>query len=459
MLCFFGRYCIIETMIDINKIWTEMKKQLSSKMNSVSFAMWVEKCSPYCIKDNVLILLSKNELTKTQISTLYAEDFSNALKSCNSVLSEVCIITEDEKDAFENDRQTDLNKENSFKDNAIKKYNFDSFVVAPCNTFAFNAARAVAEAPGSSFNPLFIYGGVGLGKTHLLLSIYNYVKTNFPQMKVLYANSETFVNDLIDSIRNSKDALLSRAFRDKYRNLDVFILDDVQFLSNKDSTQEALFHTFNELHQQGKQIIFSSDRAPKDIVYLEERLSSRFSWGLVVDIQPPDVETRIAILRKKALSQNFVVDDSVLKFIAEKSNSNVRELESILQRVKLYCSLINKPADSLEIAKEALKDFLSDSLERVTIDSIVNTVCNYFGVNKADVIGKKKTKDLVEPRQIAMFLITDILTVPLASIGNYFSGRDHTTIMHARDKVFTEMKTNTKLKLQISDLKDMIMNK
>ena len=448
-----------KTMIDINKIWTEMKKQLSYKMNSLSFAMWVEKCSPYCIKDNVLVLLSKNELAKTQINTLYSEDFTQALKSCNSVLSEVCVITEDEKELFEGEKTQSAPRENSAMDNAIKKYNFDSFVVASCNTFAFNAAKAVAESPGTNFNPLFIYGGVGLGKTHLLLSIYNYVKTNFPSMKVLYANSETFVNDLIDSIRNSKDALLSRAFRDKYRNLDMFILDDVQFLSNKDSTQEALFHTFNELHQQGKQIIFSSDRAPKDIVYLEERLSSRFSWGLVVDIQPPDVETRIAILRKKALSQNFLVDDNVLKFIAEKSNSNVRELESILQRVKLYCSLVNKPADSLEVAKEALKDFLADSLERVTIDSIVTTVCSYFGVNKADVIGKKKTKDLVEPRQISMFLITDILTVPLASIGAYFSGRDHTTIMHARDKIFTDMKTNNKLKLQINDLKDMILNK
>lgn len=450
-------------MINVNNLWSDMKTKLSmsAKINSVAFELWVEKCEPLFIKDNVLVFSTPSQAVKNTIKKTYAQEFKKALLSCNEVLQDVDFITDDEKETFMRSQKVDLiSKDEKSVDNEIifiPEYTFDTFVIGSSNQFAAAACKAVAENPGKAFNPLFIYGGVGLGKTHLLHAIGNYVKTKYPTLKVLYVNSENFTNELIDSIRNSRDNMLNRAFREKYRNLDVFILDDVQFLSGKASTQEALFHTFNDLHQQGKQVIFSSDRQPKDIAHLEERLLSRFNWGLMADIQAPDIETRIAILQQKAISLAFPITPDVLRYIAEQAVTNIRELEGLLKRVIFYCNLLGVSANSIDTVKDALKDMVNtDQKEAVTMDRIADVTCRYFHITKEDMTGKKKTKEIVEPRQICIYLITELMNVPLASIGSYFGGRDHTTIMHARDKISDDLHNNKRLEMQIGDIKGMI---
>ena len=338
-------------------------------------------------------------------------------------------------------------------------FTFEKFVVGSSNQIAFAAAKAVAKQPGTLHNPLFIYGGVGLGKTHIMHAIGNEIIKNNKKAKIIYCTTEQFVNDFIDSIRNSKDNEQNRKFREKYRNVDVLMLDDIQFLAGKIGTQEALFHTFNDLYQFKKQIVISSDKHPRELTFLEERLQSRFSSGLTVDISLPDLETRIAILQKKAFYKNVNLPINVIYFIAEKFDKNIRELEGALQKVIFFCQLKGVQPDNIDIIKEALKDDIDVSSHILSLDSIVDATCSYFNIKKQEVIGKKKLKQIVQARQIAIYLINDLLGVPLATIGSYFGGRDHTTIIYARDKIEELAKTDNLVATQIKDIKNMIQKR
>jgi chromosomal replication initiator protein len=332
------------------------------------------------------------------------------------------------------------------------KYNFENFVVGGCNKLVYSAARAVAEEPGIRYNPLFIYGGAGLGKTHIMHAIGNSVRVSFPTLKVLYVSSEKFVNEFIESIRTTKGK--STDFREKYRRVDVLMIDDIQFFSGKSGTQEEMFHTFNELYTAKKQLVFTSDRSPKELPELEERLRSRFGWGLIADVQPPDLETRIAILQKKAEEEKYNIPAPVLQFMAESISSNVREMESLLNKVILL-SRLDETAPGIEKVSEALKDYASRSDDTVSEEAIIDSACRYYKVSREDLIGKKKNREIAEPRQVCIYIINEMLSLPLASIGNLFGGRDHTTIMHARDKIATAIQSNIKIKVAVQDIKDM----
>ncbi|SDF54095.1 chromosomal replication initiator protein DnaA [Sporolituus thermophilus] len=332
--------------------------------------------------------------------------------------------------------------------NLNPKYVFETFVIGNSNRFAHAAALAVAEVPAQVYNPLFLYGGVGLGKTHLMHAIGHRIRQNHPHLKVLYISSEKFTNELISSIRDGNPEL----FRQKYRNIDVLLVDDIQFLSNKERTQEEFFHTFNTLHEASKQIIISSDRPPREIQTLEDRLRSRFEWGLITDIQPPDLETRIAILRKKAMLENLNIPNDVMVYIASRIDNNIRELEGALIRVMAYASLTNQPID-INLATEALKDiFPHGKPKQITPELVLDVVCSYFKIKKEDLLAKKRTRNVAYPRQIAMYLCRELTDTSLPRIGEVFGGRDHTTVIHANEKISRERNEDPKLNNTIKEL-------
>lgn len=328
------------------------------------------------------------------------------------------------------------------------KYTFDTFVTGSSNRFAHAAAMAVAESPGRVYNPFFMYGGVGLGKTHLMHAIGNRVLHNHPEMRVLYVSSEQFTNEIIRSIQEGN----AEKFRQKYRNIDVLLVDDIQFLSGKTSTQEEFFHTFNTLHDAQKQIILSSDRPPREVERLEDRLRSRFEWGLITDIQAPDLETRIAILKNKAQLDHFSVPIDVMVYIASRIDSNIRELEGALTRVVAYASLINQPVTT-ELVTIALKDvFPNNKTKEITMEVIQEIVASYFKIKIDDLHAKKRTRSIAFPRQIAMYLCRELTDTSLPQIGNFFGGRDHTTVIHAYDKISKEKDADMKLNAIINEL-------
>ena len=335
------------------------------------------------------------------------------------------------------------------------KYTFDTFVVGSNNKFAQAAALAVAESPGDTYNPLFIYGGAGLGKTHLMHSIAHFILEHDENSRVLYVTSEEFTNELIETIRNGNNTAMSK-FREKYRNIDVLLVDDIQFIIGKESTQEEFFHTFNSLHSAKKQIIISSDKPPKDMEILEERFRSRFEWGLIADITLPDYETRMAILHKNEEMNGYSISEDVIKYIATNVKSNIRELEGALTKIVASSKLNNKEIN-LELAEEALKDLISPNAAReVTPQLIINIVSEHFGITPLDLIGQKRSKELVFPRQIVMYLCGDMTSESLQNIGKALGGRDHTTIIHGTKKIASELKTDENLKNTIDILKKKI---
>jgi len=331
------------------------------------------------------------------------------------------------------------------------KYTFDTFVVGPCNRFAHAASLAVCESPAKAYNPLFIYGGVGLGKTHLMKSVANKILTGPQKLKVVYISSEKFTNQLISSIQNRTTI----KFRQLYRTVDVLLIDDIHFIAGKESTQEGFFHTFNALHEANKQIVISSDRPPKEIPGLEERLVSRFEWGLVVDMQPPDLETRIAILKKKAEREGIDVPDDAMFSIGEKVRSNIRELEGALIRVVAYSKLMNESIN-LGLVENVLKDMFVEESKKITIDLIQKSVADYFDLRISDLRSKKRSQDIAYPRQVAMFLVRDMMGCSLTEIGEYFGGRDHTTVLHSCEKMTKLIKKDAKTKGIMGDLVEII---
>ncbi len=451
-------------MDDCKNIWNELLIGISNNISTVSYDMWFNSLEPLTVAYNKLIIVAKLKSTKQTINNNYRNLILDEIKKLNySYINDFVIITPDEISVYENQIQQSK-KENSVENQDSKSFFnsdfvFDKFVVGQSNQVVYAAAKAVANQPGTLHNPLFIYGGVGLGKTHIMHAIGNEILKTNKKAKIIYCTTEQFVNDFIDSIKNNKDNEQNRRFREKYRNVDILMLDDIQFLAGKTGTQEALFHTFNDLYQFKKQIVLSSDRHPKELTFLEERLQSRFASGLTVDISTPDLETRIAILQKKAFYKNFNLPIEVVYFIAEKIDSNIRELEGALQKVIFYCQLLGKEPDNIDIIKEALKDDIDVTTHILSLDTIVDATCSYFNVKKQDIIGKKKLKPIVNARQIAIYLIYDMLGVPLATIGSYFGGKDHTTIIYARDKIEELIKTDNLIANQVKDIKNMIQKR
>ena len=448
-------------MQDLNSLWKAVLDKLELNVSNVSFVMWFKplKVLDFSEENKKLVLATNSTSAKNQILRNYFEKLSSAIKDIFGEGIEIEVLDPNEEIEFikKNGEKT-VEKEVEVSKNPFNaKYTFDNFVVGKSNQFVYAAARAVAEHPGEKFNPLFIYGGVGLGKTHLLHAIGNYINEYNPNLKVMYVTCEQFANDYIESLGSNTKNKAILEFRNKYRNLDVLMIDDIQFISKKTSTQEEFFHTFNELFQNNKQIIISSDRPPKDIETLADRLRSRFTCGLIQDIQQPDLETRIAILRKKCQLEKYIIDDDVIDFIAEKINTNIRELEGMLSKVYFLATLIGKHSATMEEAKEAFNGQIEEEKnEGLTPEQIIETVCNYFDITKQDIIGKKKSKDVVEPRMIAIYLISEILEIPLVSIGKIFGGRDHTTIMHSRDKISDQLKTSHKIQSFVSEIKKML---
>ncbi|MDD4211160.1 MAG: chromosomal replication initiator protein DnaA [Clostridia bacterium] len=444
------------------ELWASVLNILEKEVTAVSFDLWIKTLEPVEIKNNEIVLVASSETAKNQCLKNHSTPIRLAVKEVYKNIDSFNILSPQEKDdhlkdvAILEERQE---KEYSPLCNFNKKYTFDSFVVGNSNQFVYAASRSVAENPNNKYNPLFIYGGVGLGKTHLLHAIGNHLSLTKPDLKVLYVTCEQFTNDYIDTLGSNKKEKSLLSFREKYRNLDVLMIDDIQFIASKIETQEQFFHTFNDLYQNNKQVIIASDRHPRNIATLSDRLRSRFAMGLTQDIQKPDFETRMAILKKKAQEERYSVDDDVITYLAEKLNTNIREMEGALQKTYFYANLMGKQNASLNDAKEALKEVFESEAKAVNPENILEKVCRYFNVTEDDIIGKSKKKEIVEPRQVAVYIITELLDLPLTSIGKIFNGRDHTTIIHSRDKISDKIKTDNRLKIAVEDIKNMVLKK
>lgn len=451
-------------MEETKSLWNKVLTKLELKVSTVSFELWIKTITLLDYKDGkTLILAASSKTAKNQLIKNHSKQLKEYISQIFNENTDFQILDQDEKDEYiknltpSQSNQVDFLNKQEEKPSFNSKYTFENFVVGKSNQFVYAGARAVAENPGKRFNPLFIYGGVGLGKTHLLHAIGNYSVKHYPELKIKYVTCEKFTNDYIESMLSKREESKVE-FREKYRKLDLLMVDDIQFLSKKDSTQEEFFHTFNDLYQNNKQIILSSDRPPKDIATLAERLESRFASGLIQDIQLPDFETRIAILRKKAQQERYFIDDEVIEFIAEKIDTNIREMEGFLSKVHFFATLLGKKTAGLDEAREAFKEKLDTSRENLNIDLIIDKVCEYFNILKSDIVGKKRSKEIVEPRMIAVYLASEMLNIPLIAIGKHFGGRDHTTIIHARDKITQQVKDNPSIKTVVNELKSLITN-
>ena len=432
----------------LEELWQKSLRLIRNEITDVSFDTWIKAIEPVSIKEDQVYLCVPNDFTKSILEGRYTSLISNAIKQVSSIPYYINFVLTNEADKYMNKPESTEPQENEFANLLNPKYTFSTFVIGNSNRFAHAACLAVAEAPAKAYNPLFIYGGVGLGKTHLMHAIGHFILSQNPQAKVLYVTSEKFTNELINSIQTNRNV----EFRNRYRNVDVLLIDDIQFIAGKESTQEEFFHTFNALHEANKQIIMSSDRPPKEIPTLEDRLRSRFEWGLITDIQPPDLETRIAILRKKADMEKLEIDDEVLVFIAKRIESNIRELEGALTRIVAYASLTNSTLD-VSIADEALKDIISNHRPRkITPELIQNVIADYYQLKVEDLKSKKRNRPIAYPRQIAMYLCRELTDLSLPKIGEYFGGRDHTTVIHACDKIAEEIETDLQVKRTVNEL-------
>ncbi|MBB6176272.1 chromosomal replication initiator protein [Anoxybacillus tengchongensis] len=442
-------------MENISDLWSKALAEIEKKISKPSFETWLKSTTAHSLKGDILIITVPNEFTKDWLESRYTRLIEQTLYDITGEELKIkCTIpnhqTSEEFDLKPTSKPRKHDDEQAeFPQNMLNpKYTFDTFVIGSGNRFAHAASLAVAEAPAKAYNPLFIYGGVGLGKTHLMHAIGHYVLEHNPSAKVVYLSSEKFTNEFINAIRDNRPD----DFRNKYRNVDVLLIDDIQFLAGKEQTQEEFFHTFNTLHEESKQIVISSDRPPKEIPTLEDRLRSRFEWGLITDITPPDLETRIAILRKKAKAEGFDIPNEVMLYIANQIDSNIRELEGALIRVVAYSSLINKEINA-DLAAEALKDIIPSSKPKViTIQDIQRVVGEHFNVKLEDFKAKKRTKSVAFPRQIAMYLSRELTDCSLPKIGEEFGGRDHTTVIHAHEKISALIQTDVQLQKQLKEI-------
>ena len=440
----------------IEEHWQEILQRVKEdcELLDVSYNMWLKPLQVYKYENGILyILVSLEEIAINIINKKYSFPIKSAVAEITGISCEIKFIQKKDVEAMEKEVSSyDNNPSSVFETNLNKEYTFDTFVVGSNNQFAYAASLAVAESPGTIYNPLFLYSGVGLGKTHLMHSIAHFIMKTNPSMRVLYVTSEVFTNEVIEAIRNGNNNSM-RNFREKYRNIDVLLIDDVQFIIGKESTQEEFFHTFNTLYGEKKQIIISSDKPPKDMDILEDRIRSRFEWGLICDISSPNYETRMAILRKKQEMDGYTVSDDVIEYIASNIKSNIRELEGALTKIKAYSNLVKQDVN-LALAEQVLKDIISPNDKKIiTPETIINMVAEQFDITPADIIGNKRSSKIVYPRQIAMYLCRNMLDIPLTQVGSYIGNRDHTTVIHGINKIQDELETSEQTQKIIATLK------
>ena len=437
--------------MDLESLWKSACALLEKKMNYLAYSTWVQdNLYPVTLEDDTLIIGAKMEPLIPMIQKKYLSTIEKCLSESEGKVLKALILTKNEinhrlartKTEGEDDTDPHLNP----------KYTIDSFVVGDNNRFARAAALAVAESPGEVYNPLFIYGGVGLGKTHLMQAIGNYVYEKNPEKRILYMTSETFMNEMINAIQQKS----TYEFRAKLRMVDVLLVDDIQFIAGREATQQEFFNTFNELHNDNKQIVLTSDKPPKDIQRLEERLCSRFEWGLVADIQAPDEETRAAILREKVRQEKFDVPDEVISMIAREIKSNVRELEGCLTRLVAYSNMTKEPI-TLELSQNALKEIIdSRKVKIITAEMIMQSVSDYYNVTLSEMVGPTRKREITIPRQVAIYLTREMTGMSLPQIGTVFGGRDHTTILHSCKVMENTVRDDPGMKSLVNSIKRQI---
>lgn len=447
---------------DLAEIWIKFTEKFKESISEKVFEVWINPIMPLEVTDAYYKVAVKNNFFKKVIEEKYAKTIEGILASIVGKELRLIIETlekpeeklvaeeikaEPVKPLFKTDKEEEV--EESFLN---PKYVFENYVVGNSNRFAYTAATSVADDPAQKYNPLFIYGGVGLGKTHLMHAIGNRIKQNDPSMKVLYISSEKFTNEIINSIYNKN----TEAFRKRYRNIDCLIIDDIQFLKGKEQTQVEFFHTFNELYNSNKQIIISSDRMPREIETLEDRMRTRFEWGLIADIEAPDLETRMAILRQKAANDSIELPNDVLTLLATSITSNIREIEGAYTKIVAYSSLMNVPI-TLEITKKILDDMGNIiQVKQINFEHIVQAVADHYRIKKDELFNKKRTQSIAYPRQVAMYLCREMADMSYPRIGELFGGRDHTTVIHAYEKISNKCKTDSKLQNDLNTLKELL---
>ena len=448
-------------MDEIRNMWETIKETVRNEydLSEISYVTWIDPLKLYRVEEDTVIIAIPSDQSHAlkYISSRYTSFFQVTISEMMGHTYKVTFILEKDQENEETQKQhkdAGYQSKNSHA-NLNPKYRFDTFVVGSNNKFAHSASLAAAESPGVTYNPLYLYGGAGLGKTHLMHSIGHFVLEQNQNMKVLYVTSEQFTNEVIESIRSGNAAAMTK-LRDKYRTVDVLLIDDVQFIIGKESTQEEFFHTFNVLHSAGKQIILSSDKPPKEMETLEERFRSRFEWGLIADIQPPDYETRMAILRKNAETYDKEIDDEIIQYIATNIKSNIRELEGALNKVMANARL-NKQELTLALAEDALKDVIyPDQVREVTPSLIIDVVSDHFNVSKENITSKKRNSEYVLPRQIIMYLCRVLTETSLQTIASLLSKKDHTTVIHGVEKIEEKIKTDEDLRNKIEIIKKKI---
>ena len=432
---------------EANELLTQAKELLKEETTKISYETWIKNLEIQSSENGNIVLVASSSFQKEAIYSRYYDLLTNTF---NYITNRDCNITIISKDEIQPEDLINSNSGVAYGNSnptLNPKYTFESFVVGNNNRFAHAAALAVAEAPATSYNPLFLYGGVGLGKTHLMHAIGNSILRKNKNSNILYVTSEKFTNQLINSIKDND----TEQFKNKYRNIDVLLIDDIQFIAGKERIQEEFFHTFNALHESGKQIILSSDRPPKDIQLLQDRLKSRFEWGLIADIQSPDYETRLAILRKKAQIENINIDDEILSNIATKIDTNIRELEGTLNKLIAKASLTNSPITHT-MAERAIYDIIAQQEKIFSAEFIQDTVAKYFKIDAKDLRGSKKSNEIAFPRQIAMYLCRNVAQMSYLQIGKDFGKRDHTTVIHACKKIEQDVKDKKDTKLIVESI-------
>jgi len=439
----------------LHEYWAEALPILEDMFTEVTYGTYIEKIKPLYIKNNIFYLRAESNFHKITIEQKYLSDIAKIIRIVMEEDIEVKIVSDDnlDRDGFVKNLEPQKIR-TPMKSNLVSKYTFESFVPGDSNRLAHASALAVSSEPGqTAYNPLFLYGGVGLGKTHLMHSIGNRRLQLDPESLILYCSAEEFMNEMISSIRTGKN----QDFRDKYREIDVLLIDDIQFLSNKEGTQEEFFHTFNTLYNSGKQIVISSDLPPKELKTLEDRLRSRFAWGFIVDITLPNFETRTAILGQKSEQMGISISEEITEFIAKNILSNIRDLEGALNRVFAYSKLSRREI-SLELAKDALKDII-DSVDKpdITVDYIQKVVANYFNISTEDINGKKRSQNIVFPRQIAMYLCRKLLSNSMPKLGLAFGGRDHSTVIHGCNKIAELIEIDAEVRDTVMEIEKLIV--
>jgi len=435
--------------MEARQLWEKTVDILRQDMTQVSYSTWISKLEPVCVSEDMFVLLTHDGVALQTLRNLYSDPIARAATAASGQQLSTLFILPEERDRYAQQFREGQRQEEG---RLNPKYTFDSFVIGSSNNMAHAAAMAVAENPATAYNPLFIYGGVGLGKTHLMHAIGNHMQERHTDFKIMYVTSETFSNELIESIKNNTNA----QFRNKYRNVDVLMVDDVQFISGRTSTQEEFFNTFNALYTNGKQIIISSDRPPRELLTLEERLKSRFEGGLITDIQQPDLETRVAILAKKASQENIAIDRQVLVYIAEKVNSHIRLLEGSLTRVLAYARLKGRQPD-IELTDMALRDIVPGyDGRKITTQLIQQVVADYYGIDTEAMLSKRRTTELSLPRQIAMYFVREFTNESLKTVGASFGGRDYSTVISALHKIEDMCREDADFALTMEDIRSRI---